>query len=227
MKSNSCSEHSFTQTSSKHPVVVTYGEATVKRAPDQAWLSLSTETRDTKADEARRMSAETMTIVQSKLLDLGLSADAIRTTGYNLTPEIEWKNGRGTVRGYLVRNQIDVRVDKLDRLGDVIDAANATRETALTISGPRFGLKDEGAVETEALQLAVQVALGRAKAIAAGAGKVIGGIMRIEEQNLGGNLREPFLMRAAMAKDDQNVETPIVLGDIEVRVIVVLTAELA
>jgi hypothetical protein len=51
--------------------------------------------------------------------------------------------------------------------------------------------------------------------------------MRIEEQNLGGNLREPFLMRAAMAKDDQNVETPIVLGDIEVRVIVVLTAELA
>jgi uncharacterized protein YggE len=173
------------------------------------------------------MSAETMTIVQSKLLDLGLSADAIRTTGYNLTPEIEWKNGRGTVRGYLVRNQIDVRVDKLDRLGDVIDAANATRETALTISGPRFGLKDEGAVETEALQLAVQAALGRAKAIAAGAGKVIGGIMRIEEQNLGGNLREPFLMRAAMAKDDQNVETPIVLGDIEVRVIVVLTAELA
>ncbi len=227
MKSNSCSEHSFTRTSSKHPVVVTYGEATVKRAPDQAWLSLSTETRDTKADEARRMSAETMTIVQSKLLDLGLSADAIRTTGYNLTPEIEWKNGRGTVRGYLVRNQIDVRVDKLDRLGDVIDAANATRETALTISGPRFGLKDEGAVETEALQLAVQAALGRAKAIAAGAGKVIGGIMRIEEQNLGGNLREPFLMRAAMAKDDQNVETPIVLGDIEVRVIVVLTAELA
>lgn len=227
MKSNSCSEHSFTQASSKHPVVVTYGEATVKRAPDQAWLSLSTETRDTKTDEARRMSAETMTIVQSKLLDLGLSADAIRTTGYNLTPEIEWKNGRGTVRGYLVRNQIDVRVDKLDRLGDVIDAANATRETALTISGPRFGLKDEGAVETEALQLAVQAALGRAKAIAAGAGKVIGGIMRIEEQNLGGNLREPFLMRAAMAKDDQNVETPIVLGDIEVRVIVVLTAELA
>lgn len=210
----------------KSSVVVTQGEATVKRTPDQAWLSITTETRDSKADDARRKSAETMTVVQAKLLSSGLSSDAIRTTGYHLQPEVEWKNGRGTVKGYLVRNQIEVRVDKLDKLGDVIDAANATRDTALTISGPRFGLKDEQTIETEALQLAVQAALMRAKAIAAGAGKELGRIMRIEEQNLGGHPREPFLMRTAMAKNSEAVETPIVLGDIEVQAMVSLTAEL-
>jgi len=228
MKPNdSRSESSFKQINSQHPVVVTYGEATVKRAPDQAWLSIFTETRAPRAEEARRMSAETMTTIQSRLLNVGLSASAIRTTGYQLTPEIEWKNGRGAVRGYLVRNQIEVRVDELDSLSNVIDAANATRETSLTISGPRLGLKDEGAVETEALKLAVLAALGRAKAIAAGAGKALGGIVRIEEQNLGGRSQEPLLMRVALAKSDENVATPIVLGDIEVRVMVVLTAELA
>jgi len=210
---------------SNPPTVVTNGEATIKRAPDQAWLSIATETRDTRADDARRKSAETMTTIQTKLLETGLPTDAIRTTGYRLTPETEWKNGRGTVKGYLVRNQIEVRVDKLDKLGDVIDTANATRDTALSISGPRFALKDEKTVETEALQLAVQAALTRAKAIATGAGKTLGEIVRIEEQNLG-HIREPFIMRTMSARSEEAAETPIVPGDIEVRVMVVLTAEL-
>lgn len=226
MNSNQISNYNSTSKVSSVPVVVTQGEATVKKTPDQAWLTVTTETREEKADEARRKSAQTMTTIQTQLLATGLSTDAIKTTGYRLTPEMEWKSGRGTVKGYLARNQIEVRVDKLDKLGDVIDAANATRDTTLTITGPRFTLKDEQAAQTEALQLAVQAALTRAKAIAAGAGKTLGDIVRIEEQNLGVHVREPYIMRTAMGKREETVETPIVLGDIEVKVTVALTAQL-
>src|SRR5512137_1329509 len=120
--SNPSSEGSSTQTNPQQPVVITRGEATVKKAPDQAWLSIATETRDAKADDARRKNAETMTAVQANINTLGLSGNAIRTTSYSLAPEIEWKNGRGTVKGYIVHNQIEIRVDDLDRLSDVIDA---------------------------------------------------------------------------------------------------------
>jgi uncharacterized protein YggE len=207
--------------------VVTQGEATVKRAPDQAWLTVATETRDGKADNARRISAESMTAVQAALRATGLSADAIQTTGYSLSPDMEWKNGRSTVKGYIVRNQIEVRVDNLDQLSDVIDAANANRSTTLTISGPRFALKNQQVTETEALRLAAQAALMRAQAIASGAGRMLGRITRIEEETLERVHRpEPYLMRAAMAKSDESVETPITIGDIEVRAKVYLTAEL-
>jgi uncharacterized protein len=220
-------EPSSAQTVSQRSVVITQGEATVKRTPDQAWLSIATETRETKAEDARRKSAEDMTTVQTAILATGLSADAIKTTGYWLTPEMEWNKGRGTVKGYIARNQIEVRIDNIERLGDVIDAADATRDTTLTISHPRFVLKDQQAVETEALRLAVQAALVRAQVIAASALRGLGEIVRIEEQNLGSTYRaEPFMLRSAMAKASDAVETPITPEDIEVRVQVTLTAEL-
>jgi uncharacterized protein YggE len=205
-------------------VVVAQGEATVKRAPDQAWLTVATETRDVKAEDARRKSAEGMTAVQASLRRAGVPADAIRTTSYYLTPEMDWNNGRGMVKGYLVRNQIDVRVDNLDRLGDIIDAANATKTTTLTISGPRFALKDQQAAETEALRLAVEAAMTRAQAMAGGAKRSLGEIVRIEESGASRPTSPQPVMRMAAAAEP--VQTPITPGDIEVRVEVTVTVAL-
>jgi uncharacterized protein YggE len=219
-----CSVDPALAQSSSQAVVVAQGDATVKRAPDQAWLTVATETRDVKAEDARRKSAEGMTAVQASLRRAGVPADAIRTTSYYLTPEMDWNNGRGTVKGYLVRNQIDVRVDNLDRLGDIIDAANATKTTTLTISGPRFALKDQQAAETDALRLAVEAAMTRAQAMAGGAKRSLGEIVRIEES---GASRPPLpqpLMRMAAAAEP--VQTPITPGDIEVRVEVTVTVAL-
>lgn len=206
------------------PVVVTQGEAVVKRAPDRAWLTVATETRDARAEEARRLSAEAITAVQDALRKAGLGDDAIRTTGYSLTPEMDWKSGRGIVRGYVVRNQIEVRVDNLDQLPAVIDAATTARATTLSITGPRFALKDESSAQGEALRNAVTSAMNRARAIAAGAGRTVGEVLRIDDQ-----VSTPFpppqpLMRMAAAEDATS--TPITPGEIEIRATVTLTVEL-
>jgi uncharacterized protein YggE len=208
------------------PVVVTRGQALVKRAPDQAWLSVATETRDVRADEARRRSAEAATAVQAALKGTGLAADAIRTTGFSLTPDMEWNNGRGTVKGYIVRNQIDVRVDDLSKLGSVIDAANATKSTTLTITGPRFALKDQDAAEAEALRAAVEAAMSRAQAIAAGAKRALGSVIRIDDQGGPGLPPPQPMFRMAAAGQAADVQTPITPGEIEVRAEVSVTVEL-
>ncbi|MEO8484440.1 MAG: SIMPL domain-containing protein [Acidobacteriota bacterium] len=214
------------QTPASPPVIVTRGEASVKRAPDQAWLTVATETRDVRAEEARRKSAEATTAVQAALKATGLAADAIRTTGYTLAPETEWNNGRSTVKGYLVRNQIEVRVDDLAKLGAVIDAANATKSTALTISGPRFGLKDQDAAEADALRAAVQGAMARAQAMAGGARRTLGNIVRIEDQSSSRLPQPQPMFRMAAAAQGAPVETPITPGEIEVRAEVSVTVEL-
>ena len=212
------------------PVVITQGEATIKRTPDQAFLSISTETRDTKADNARRRNAENMSNIQATLNSIGsigIPTDAIKTTSFSLTPEIEWKNGRGTMKGYVVHNQIEIRVDNLDRLSEVIDTVNSGHDTSINVSGLRFALKNQQMVETEALKLAVQVALTRSQAIAEGAKRSIGEILRIEEQKFGEiNRAEPFLMRAAAVKGSEYSETPITIGNLEIKAKVILTAEL-
>ena len=104
----------------------------------------------------------------------------MQTTGYNLQPEFDYVNGKQTLRGYVARNQVQVRVDTLAKTGDVIAAAVATGAT--NVSGVRFDLKDRDGVEREALKLAVQDARRRADAAAAGAGVAIDRMIRIEEQ---------------------------------------------
>jgi hypothetical protein len=206
------------------PVIVASGEAVLKRAPDRAWLTVATETRDSRASEARRRAAEVMNAAQEAIRDAGIPRDAIRTTGFSLMPEIHYDEGRGEIRGYVVRNRIEVQVDDLDRLGQVIDAAQSRNDTGLSIIGPRFGLKDELSAETDALRQAVEAARARAEAMAAGAGRSLGSIIRIEEMP---NMRPypvpEMAMRMSTAAD---AETPITPGEIEVRAAVTLSVEI-
>lgn len=226
MKSDSLNNIVNDSKSQSH-IVITQGEATIKKLPDQAWLSISTETRDPKADTARRKNAENMALIQKALQNIGLPDNATKTTSFSLSPEIEWKNGRGIMKGYIVQNQIEIRIDDVNQLSDVIDRVNSTQNTSIRISGLRFSLKDKQIVEAEALKLAVKMALVRSRAIAEGAERSVGEILRIEESGLVDIHREvPFLMRAVAAKGDDVAETPITIGDIEIKAKVTLTVEL-
>jgi uncharacterized protein len=94
------------------------------------------------------------------------------------------------------------------------------------VIGPRFDLKNERAVQNEALTAAVQDALQRAQAIAAGAKRTLGPIVRIEDQHMGMPKQPmPMMMqRAEMAASD--VATPITPGELEIRAQVTLTVEM-
>jgi len=215
----------FAQTPVSPPVIVTQGEAVLKRAPDQAWLTVATEQRDSQPAEARRRSAAAMTDVQNALKAAGVAADAIRTTSFALTPEVDWVGGRSTIRGYVVRNQIEVRIDNLDRLPAVIDAANSPKSAGLSIIGPRFDLKNRQAAENEAFQHAVELAMQRAQAIATGARRMVGPIQRIEAHPVD-NMPRPMPMAARMTAAREDVPTPITPGEIEIRAQVTLTVEI-
>jgi len=135
------------------PVVVTVGEGSVKRAPDRAWVTIAAESRAKTPAEVQKLNADAMSAVLQKLKGLGLPAEAIRTSAYELRPEFDYANNRQTLRGYVARNAVEVRVDDLPRLGEVLDVAVAAGATS--VSGIRFDLKDRANAEQMALQRAV------------------------------------------------------------------------
>src|SRR5262245_28685941 len=93
------------------PVIVTAGEGVVKHAPDRAWVTISAESRARTPQEAQQANANAMNAVIARIKDKGIPADAIRTSGYSLQPEFDYQGGKQTLRDYLARNQVDVRVD--------------------------------------------------------------------------------------------------------------------
>jgi uncharacterized protein YggE len=204
------------------PVVVTLGEAVVKRAPDRAWVTISAESRAKTPKDAQRMNAEAMTAVMQGLKGAGLPPDAIQTASYDLQPEYDYVDGRQRLRDYVARNSIEVRVDTLQKLGEIIDMSVGSGATR--VSSVRFDLQDRTGAEREALRLAVADARERANAAAAGAGVRVERVLRIEEHRPGTPIPPPqplMTMRAEMA---QAPSTPVAPGELEIKATVTLTA---
>jgi uncharacterized protein len=162
--------------------------------------------------------------VQEKLRGAGLPADAIRTTGYDVQYEWDFVNGKRVGRGYVARNSIEVRIDTIDRVGEYLEIAVGSGATSL--NGIRFDMKDQAKLEREALRLAVSDARAKADAAAAGAGRAIDRIVRIDEQGgISPPVPMPYLRQAAQTAA-ADATPPIAAGQLEIRARVSLTASL-
>lgn len=206
------------------PLIVVGGSATVRAAPDRAFVTLAVESRDPNPGAAQRRNAQAMDAVFAKLAGAGVAKDAIRTLSYELMEDFEFDHGKRLSRGFLARNSIEVRVDELGRVGEIIDLATAAGANSVT--GVRFDVKEMAALEQEALRRATADARARAEAVAAGGGVRMGRLLRLEERgSFAPPPPTPYLARAEMAAD-KAASTPIQPGEIEVRAEVTLTAAL-
>jgi uncharacterized protein len=204
------------------PTVVTQGFAIVNARPDRAFVTIAAESRSRNSGDAQKQNAAAMTAVLRKVEQAGVPKDAVRTIGYELQPEFDYANGKQTFRSYVARNTVEVRLDDIDRIGVVIDAAAAGGAT--TITGVRFDVRNRADLEREALRKAVADARGRAEAAAAGAGAAIDRVVRIEEM---GAQEPPRPMMRMAAQLSGNAEaTPVEPSTIEIQARVTLTASL-
>jgi uncharacterized protein YggE len=215
-----------TPQASEGPGIVTTGEGVVKLAPDRVWVSIAAESRARTAKEAQKANVEAMSAVLARMKSLGFPPDAIRTSGYDLQPEFDYANGRQTLRGYVARNGVEVRVDDITIAGDVLEAAVGAGATS--VGGLRFDLKDRAGAEREALRKAVVDARGRADAAAAGAGLRVDRVIRIEEQQAAPIDPRPMMMarQSMVAGAPETGAPPLNPGEIEVRATVTMTATL-
>ncbi len=205
------------------PVVVTRGQSTITAAPDRAFVSIAAESRSKTPADAQRQNADIMTAVLRQLEQAGIRKEAIRTIGYDLQPEFDYANGRQTLRGYVARNTIEVRVDDLDRMGSVFDAAGSAGATS--IGGVRFDVRARDQLQRDALREAVADARGKAEAAAAGAGRTIDRVVRIEEEGAP-EMPRPIMRMAAAAEQAAGATTPITPSSVEIQARVTLTVAL-
>ena len=204
------------------PTIVTRGQAVLTARPDRAFVTIAAESRSKNSADAQKQNAAAMTAVLQKIEQAGVPKDAVRTIGYTLQPEFDYANGRQTFRNYLARNTVEVRLDDIDRVGVVIDAAGAGGAT--TIAGIRFDVRNRAALERDALRQAVAEARARADAAAAGAGTSVDRVVRVEEEPQFEGPRPMMRLGGAAAAAD--VSTPVEPATIEIQSRVTLTVSI-
>jgi uncharacterized protein len=207
-------------------VVVTAGEGIVQAVPDRAFVNITAESRASSPREAQKKNTDLMQPVLEKLRGAGIPADAIKTVFYDLQREWDYRDNRRVPRGYLARNTIEVRVDDIEKVGELLDLAVTAGATS--VGDIRFDLKDRSKLEREALRLAVADARARAQAAAAGGSLSLDRIVRIEEHGVivPPPPPMPMMREAMMAKDEASQSVPMSVGQMELRARVTLTAEI-
>lgn len=213
----------MSQPAAAQDLVIASGEGVIKRAPDQAFVTVAAEARSRQPNEAQGQNARVATAIRARLAAFKLPDDAVRTMNVDMQPEFDWAGGKQTLRGYLATNVIEVRLDDVTQVGEVVDAVIAAGATRVT--GVRFTLKDLHGHEEQALKLASAAALARARAMASGVGRNIDRVVRLDETGSTSMPPppSPMLMRAMAAQADAP-PTPVNAGDVEVRVTVTLHA---
>jgi hypothetical protein len=153
------------------------GEAEV--TPDRARLSIGVQTRAATAAEAASRNAALQTAVINAVKSLGIPAERITTSGYNVYPEQSYDNveRRPRVTGYNVQNTVMVDVWDVAKVGPVLDAVLA--KGANLVSSLTFYSSQEEAVRRRALANAVARARADAEAMAAAAGGQLGPLVEL------------------------------------------------
>lgn len=204
------------QAAQTSPMITTEGRASRSVAPDQAWVTVTAESRAPQPAPAQRQTASAIDAVTKSLTAAGIAADAIKTSSYTVEPQMQYNDGKSKVIGYIARQSLDVRVDDLTKLGTVIDAAGASGATS--IGGIRYDLKDRRKLEAELLTEAVRDGVERARAMAAGTGREVLSVWRVDEQRYDNNMPRPVMMaKAGYADAAATNVTPTDL-DIQARV---------
>ena len=203
------------------PSLTVRGQGEVSVAPDQALVRVGVEAGADDAVTAQNKINTAMHQAIDRIHKVGIPSAAIQTSGVSLQPVYAGAgNGSQTITGYRASNVIRVRVDDLSLLGKAIDAAVAAG--ANRIEGVTFQLKHDLPERTRALQMAVEEARAKAKAMAAGLGVRLGPVAMVSEEGAVVVPPRPFLAAETMVARS----TPVQAGEIRVQASVTVSYQL-
>ena len=130
----------------------------------------------------------------------GIDDRDIQTSGFSVSPNYVYSNEVDAngyslppkINGYLVSNQVTIRVRNLDSLGAVLD--QSVTVGANTINGISFSVADPAKLYDEARKKAFADARAKAELYAGAAGVELGDIAAITETQ-GYGQPQPYMMR--------------------------------
>lgn len=203
------------------------GSGSVTAAPDIAVLSLGVESRARTVQEARDNAARAMTGVITSVKGNGVGDRDIQTHSFNISPEYNYVErsdglGRRTERvliGYVVTNQVSVKVRALDTVGRIIDDVVRAGGDLTRINGISFTLDDPAPMRRQARDKAVADALAKAEQIARAAGVSLGRAFYLNETSFVAPAPPPIQARA-LAAAAEAAPTPVSGGELEITVTV-------
>jgi len=190
------------------PQVVTTGVGEASAAPDRASVYIGVQTRATTAQAASADNARRVRAVIDTMKALGITQGQLQTANYGVQPEMSCGQSQAPrAVGYSVTNSVVVRLNRVEDVGRVIDAALG--KGANEISSLQFTSSKADSLRAAALTSAVADAKSQAESMARAAGGTLGALLELSTSSVPirpGPVMASFATRAGPP-------TPIAPGD--------------
>ena len=217
------------------PTLTVSAEGKVQLPPDKALVALAVETAGESLETVQAENREKMHRILDRLKKLDIDEKHIQTSSLQVTPHYPPRTRRQIseptvpevpkIVGYTVNHSLTVEVQKLDRIGRIVDAAlkaGANRFSQIT-----WALKDRRPAQLEALQVAAKRAREKANILAQALGVTLVRLLEVTEG------RHPVLprrhslatARMGMAMSEAS-EVPLSPGELSIQATVNLAFEI-
>ena len=192
--------------------IVAGGEATVRRVPDLAVVSLAVTVGDKQPGPARDQANRRASAILAHVRDLGVPDSDVQAPSLVVHPLYDYGRGAPKLTGYEASRPITIRVRQVELLGPLLDAL--VDDGATQVQGTAMELAEPEAARQDALTNAVGIARSRAEAMAAAAGVKLGQPIRIEEEEASaGPMPRGAVLRMAA---QEAAPTEVAAGEIEI-----------
>ncbi|HEY4275983.1 MAG TPA: SIMPL domain-containing protein [Rhizomicrobium sp.] len=202
-------------------IITMAGHGEARAVPDTATISAGVNAQAPTAAAALAANTTRMQAVMAAFKKLGVPDKDVRTSNFSISQQYANSNGETPrVIGYQANNQVEVRLEDVNKVGTVLDAL--VTAGANQMNGLNFSIRNDTALLADARAAAVAEARLKAETFAKAAGVSLGTILSIEESS---NAMPPRPMYAApMMVRDKAV--PVALGEQSVDADITITWEI-
>jgi len=190
------------------------GQGKASGTPDVLEVDVGVSVLRKSVSEAMSDATRLSDAVRNAVLAQGVAREDLQTSRYAIAPEYEDTEGKGDrhIVGYRVTNTLLVKIRKLDRAGETLDAVAKAGGNDVVVRSLRFTIQDDKALLVKAREAAWKDAQAKAEELARLAGVELGDPISIDE-SVG---PRPILDRGFAATAE--IATPIEPGQLDVTV---------
>ena len=203
---------SYSQEQKQVPMINVSGEGKIKVAPDQASISISVETKGSKADAVKQENDKKMDAILKFIKKLNIAKEDFQTQRVALNPNYDYEKKK---HSYIATQSVQILLRDLAKYDELMEGL--VNEGINRIDSVEFKSSKMLQLQSEARKLAVKEAKSKAEDLVSVLGQKVGKAILISD-NSQTYPPQPrmYAMKASQSMDESAPKETLAIGEIEI-----------
>lgn len=203
---------SYAQEQKQIPMINVSGEGKVKVAPDQASISISIETKGTKAEDVKLENDKKMDAILKFIKNSNIAKEDFQTQRISLNPNYDYDKKK---YNYVATQSVQILLKDLSKYDTLMEGL--VNEGINRIDNVEFKSSKMEQLQSETRKLAIKDAKAKAEDFVSVLGQKVGKAILISDNSQSYHPQpRVYAMKASMAMDESATKETLAIGEIEI-----------